>query len=176
MRANLSSRDSVPAASRRSLWAELTQNRIVALVLAMIVAVPLLAAPADRNLTGIAALTLESFALVLMTALLWRAKWDLRAENVRRFFATGANLPIVLLLGAMTISCVFSPSKLFSIQEFAPNRRRNFALLCSGLSVPPVQTLVFVSWSCAFAIGHCGHWRHGAIPDDVPRSRKRHLW
>ena len=117
MRANLSSRELVPAASRRSWWAELTQNRIIALVLAMIVAVPLLAAPADRNLTGIAALTLESFALVLMTALLWRAKWDLRAENVRRFFATGANLPIVLLLSAMIVSCVFSPSKLFSIQE-----------------------------------------------------------
>ncbi|BCM88580.1 hypothetical protein IAD21_00413 [Abditibacteriota bacterium] len=99
------------------MWAEVTQNRIIALVLAMIVAVPLLAAPADRNLTGIAAITLESFALLLMTALLWRAKWDLRAENVQRFLKTGANLPIVLLFGLMTLSCVFSPSKLFSIQE-----------------------------------------------------------
>ncbi len=117
MNANLSSRGPVPAASRRSLWAELTQNRIIALVLAMIVAVPLLAAPADRNLTGIAAISLESFALLLMTALLWRAKWDLRAESVQRFLKTGANLPILLLLGLMTLSCVFSPSKLFSIQE-----------------------------------------------------------
>ncbi len=117
MNAQSSSREQLPAASRRSVWAELTQNRIVALVLAMIVAVPLLAAPADRNLHGVAAITLETFALFLMTALLWRAKWDLRAENVRRFLGTGANLPIVALLGLMTVSCVFSPVKLFSIQE-----------------------------------------------------------
>ena len=83
----------------------------------MIVAVPLLAAPADRNLTGIAAITLETFSLILMTALLWRAKWDLRPDNVRRFLATSANLPVVLLLGLMTLSCVLSPYKLFSIQE-----------------------------------------------------------
>ena len=47
-----SSRGQLPATSQRSLWAELTQNRIVALVLAMIVAVPLLAAPADLKLDG----------------------------------------------------------------------------------------------------------------------------
>ncbi len=117
MSANISSRGQVPATSRRPVWAEVTQNRIIALVLAMIVAVPLLAAPADHKLTGMAAITLESFALLLMTALLWRAKWDLRAENVGRFLKTGANLPILLLLGLMTLSCVFSPSKLFSIQE-----------------------------------------------------------
>lgn len=117
MRADLSSRGTAPASSSRPWWAELTQNRIVALVLAMIVAVPLLAAPADLKQTGIAAITLEAFALVLMTALLWRANWDLSAENVRRFFKTSANLPIVLLLGAITISCALSPAKLFSIQE-----------------------------------------------------------
>lgn len=117
MRADLSSRGTAPATSSRPWWAELTQNRIIALVLAMIVAVPLLAAPADYNLTGAAAITLEAFALVLMTALLWRANWDLRPENVRRFLKTSANLPILLLLGAITVSCVFSPFKLFSIQE-----------------------------------------------------------
>lgn len=117
MRADLSSRGAAPASSSRPWWAELTQNRIVALVLAMIVAVPLLAAPADLNQTGIAAITLEAFAIVLMTALLWRANWDLSGENVRRFFKTSANLPVVLLLGAIALSCVFSSAKLFSIQE-----------------------------------------------------------
>lgn len=117
MRANLSSRASTPAASSRPWWAELTQNRMVALVLAMVVAVPLLAAPADIQLTGVAAITLEAFALVLMTTLLWRANWDLRPESVRRFFSTSANLPVVLLMGAIALSCALSPFKLFSIQE-----------------------------------------------------------
>lgn len=117
MRAEFSPRGTVPATSRRSWWAELTQNRIIALVVAMIVAVPLLAAPSDRSMTGIAAISLEAAALLLMTALLWRAKWDLRAENVRRFLGTGANLPVLLLMGLITLSCVLSPAKVFSIQE-----------------------------------------------------------
>ena len=36
---------------------------------------------------------------------------------MRRFFQTGANLPIALLLGPIALSCVFSPVKVFGVQE-----------------------------------------------------------
>ena len=101
---------------QRSWWAQAFQNRLIALVLAMIVAVPLLAAPADYSLTGMAALTLESFSVLLLTVLLWRARFDLRRENVLAFVRTSANVPILLLLGWVTLSTFLSPHKVFSLQ------------------------------------------------------------
>lgn len=105
------------AVSHRSWLSQALQNKIIALVLAMIVAVPLLAAPADYSLTGLAALTLEGSALVLMTVMLWRSRWDLRRENLQAFVRTGANVPILLLLGWVTVSCALSPVKVFSLQS-----------------------------------------------------------
>lgn len=111
------SRAIAPAASKASWWAEVTHNRIIALVLAMILAVPLLAAPADYNVTGLAAITLQTFALVLATTLLWRARFDLRPESIRRFLSTSANLPVLLFVALMGVSCALSPHKELSIQE-----------------------------------------------------------
>ena len=114
-------RSAVPVVSRRaglSAWfSQALHNRLIALVLAMIVAVPLLAAPADSSLTGIAALTFEGFALLLLTVLVWRAKWDLRRETVLSFLSTGANLPVLLFVAWTALSCAFSPAKVFSIQQ-----------------------------------------------------------
>ena len=110
-------RANAPAPSPASWWAEVTHNRIIALVLAMILAVPLLAAPADYNVTGLAAITLQTFALVLATTLLWRARFDLRPESIRRFLSTSANLPVLLFVALMGVSCAFSAHKGLSIQE-----------------------------------------------------------
>jgi hypothetical protein len=85
------------AASRRSWLSQALHNKIVALVLAMIVAVPLFAAPADNSLTGIAALTMQAFAVILVTVLLWRSQWDLRTESLKAFAKTGANVPVYFL-------------------------------------------------------------------------------
>jgi len=101
----------------KSWFGQALQNRLIALVLVMIVAVPLFAAPADYSLTGLAALTLESFAVVLLTMLLWRARWDLRRENIVAFLRTGANLPVLLFLGWTAFSCLLSSHKVFSVQE-----------------------------------------------------------
>lgn len=103
--------------TQRSWWAQAFQNRLIALVLAMIVAVPLLAAPADYSMTGVAALTLESFSVLLLAVLLWRARFDLRRENLLAFVRTSANVPILLLLGWVTLSCFLSPYKVFSVQS-----------------------------------------------------------
>ena len=102
--------------SGRSWLGQALHNKIIAVVLTMIIAVPLLAAPADYSLTGIAALTLETFALVLMAMLLWRSKWDLRPQQLSTFAKTSANVPLLLLLGWVALSAFLSPYKIFSIQ------------------------------------------------------------
>ena len=104
-------------ASSPSWWAQATQNRIIAIVLAMILAVPLIGAPLDLNWSGVAALTLQGFALILATMLLWRAKWDLRPDSLKRFLGTSSNLPILLFAGLLVLSCAFSAHKGYSIQE-----------------------------------------------------------
>lgn len=103
-------------ASVRSWMSDATQNRFVAVVLAMLVAVPLLAT-ANSNMTGLSALTLELFALVLMTMLLWRARFDFSADSVRQFLTTGANAPVLLLVALVAVSTAFSPVQVFSVQQ-----------------------------------------------------------
>ena len=98
-------------------WEQAVQNRLVAAVLAMILFVPLVATPADNSHRGVAALVFEGFALVLLATLLWRSQWDLGREKVVAFLKTGANLPVLLLLGLSVISCIFSPHRGYSIQE-----------------------------------------------------------
>jgi O-antigen ligase len=100
----------------KSWWAQVVQNRLIAMVLAMIVIVPFVASPADRSVQGIAALTFQGFAILLLVTLLWRVRWDLRREKVMTFLRTGPNLPILLLLGVAVVSCALSRS-VYSIQE-----------------------------------------------------------
>lgn len=102
--------------SSKSWWAQVVQNRLIALVLAMIVIVPFVASPADRSVRGIAALTFQGFAILLLATLLWRVRWDLRREKIAAFLRTGPNLPILLLLGVAIVSCALSRS-VYSIQE-----------------------------------------------------------
>lgn len=116
MQDRTNSRGHAPASSP-SWWAEATQNRMIAVVLAMILAVPLLAAPLDLNWSGTAAVMMQSFAVVLATMLLWRAKWDVRPESIKKFLGTSSNAPILLFAGLIALSCVFSAHKGYSIQE-----------------------------------------------------------
>jgi len=103
--------------STSTWWAQAVQNRLIALVLAMVVLVPLAATPADRSVQGLAAMTFEGLAILLLAMLLWRAKVDLRRESILGFLRTGANLPALLLLAVAGFSCLWSPQPAFSIQE-----------------------------------------------------------
>jgi O-antigen ligase len=105
------------ATSRSRWWGQALQNKFIALVLAMVVAVPLLASPADLRIVGIAALTFETFALSLAVTLLWRSRWSLGREQIATFIRTGANLPVLLLMGLALVSCAFAPNKMFAVQE-----------------------------------------------------------
>ena len=100
-----------------SWWEQAVQNRLVAAVLAMVVLMPLVALPAETRQPGAAALVFESFAILLMATLLWRAQWNLDKERVIAFLKTGVNLPTVALLGLAIVSCIRSPHKAYSAQE-----------------------------------------------------------
>jgi O-antigen ligase len=100
------------------LWLEqVFENRLVALVLAATVIVPLVATPADSSLRGIAAFAFEFLGLLLLAALLWRGRLNLSRENVSTFLRTGANLPILLFLGIVTVSTGLSTHREISAQE-----------------------------------------------------------
>jgi O-antigen ligase len=105
------------AVPKSSWWAQALQNRLIALVLAMVVIVPLVAAPADTRLAGAAALAFEGFAILLMATLLWRTRWNLSRESVTTFLRTGANLPVLLFFALAVLSCALSPNKAFGVQE-----------------------------------------------------------
>jgi O-antigen ligase len=105
------------ATPRNSWWGQAVQNRLVALVLAMIVIVPFIAVPADQHLGGMVAFVLEGFALVLAVALLWRARWNLSRDQIKTFLLTGPNAPVLLLTGLIVASCALAPNKVYGIQE-----------------------------------------------------------
>lgn len=100
-----------------SWWAQAVQNRLVAMVLAMVVIVTLLASPVNSSVNGIAAIAFEALAILLFATLIWRARWNFDRQKIGAFLRTGPNLPVLLFLGAVVVSCLMSPVKLFSAQE-----------------------------------------------------------
>jgi O-antigen ligase len=82
--------------SNKTWWGQVLHNRLIALVLAMLVAVPLVATPADTLWHGAAAFTYEGLAVILMGVLLWKARWNLTRQGVQQFFKTGSHLPLIL--------------------------------------------------------------------------------
>lgn len=105
------------ARTTSSAWSQVIQNRLVALVLAMIVFVPFVATTTDAGTHGVAALSFEGFSILLLATLIWRARWRFSRDTVVAFLKTGGNTP-VLLFGALTVvSCILAPRKAYAIQE-----------------------------------------------------------
>ena len=103
-----------------SWWEQAVQNRLVAIVLAMIAFVPLIATPLSSGMPGMrgaAALAYEGMGIVLLAALLWRAQWKFSKSDVLTFVKTGANLPVLLFAGLAGVSCLFAPYKPYAEQE-----------------------------------------------------------
>ena len=98
-------------------WSQALHNRLIALILAMIVVVPLIATPLNNSLNGVAALGYEGMGIALLGVLLWRAQWKVKKEDVLTFLKTGANLPLLLFLAVAGVSCVFAPYKQYGEQE-----------------------------------------------------------
>ena len=98
-------------------WQQSVHNKLIALILAMVVLVPLVATPADHSIRGAAALAFEGFGITLLAMLLWRSEGNVSVAKVKTFLTTGANLPILLFLGLAALSCALSPHKAYSEQE-----------------------------------------------------------
>ncbi len=98
-------------------WSNAIQNKMIIMVLAMMVVVPFIATPLDARNTGLAALVVESFGVMLLVTLLWRKKPALTQENVLGFLKTGANLPVLLYMAWVCISLKQSPHFWYSVQE-----------------------------------------------------------
>lgn len=105
------------SSSRNSWWSQAVQNRLVALVLVMIVVVPFIAVPADPHIGGIAALVLQTFALILGVTLVWRSQWSFSREHVTTFLRTGPNTPVLLLTVFLIFSYTLATNKLYAAQE-----------------------------------------------------------
>ena len=105
------------AKSESSGWAQVLQNRVIMLVLAMVIIVPFVATPADNGSRGMAALAFEGMSILLLGFLLWKARWKNSREDIVNFFKTSANLPVLLFLGLAIVSCLFSAHREYSIQE-----------------------------------------------------------
>src|SRR5579871_338587 len=108
--------------SNKSWWAQATHNRLIALVLAMLVVVPLLATPPGH---GVAAFAYEGLALLLMAALLWRSQWNLSTPQLKQFFKTGSHLPVTLFGVVAALSTVVAGRNGYGEQ----------ALLCLGAGI-----------------------------------------
>jgi putative inorganic carbon (HCO3(-)) transporter len=65
----------------------------------------------------VAAFALEALGLLLLAVMLWRNQWNLTRQSVTSFLRTGANLPILMFFGLVTLSCAMSPHRAQSEQE-----------------------------------------------------------
>ena len=98
-------------------WSNAVQNKLIIMVLAMMIVVPFIATPLDARNTGLAALTVESFGVMLLVTLLWRKKPSFNAQDVTGFIKTGANLPVLLYMLWVLVSLTQSPHFWYSVQE-----------------------------------------------------------
>lgn len=96
------------AKSESSGWAQVLQNRVIMLVLAMVIIVPFVATPADNGSRGMAALAFEGMSILLVGFLFWKARWKNSKEDIANFFKTSANLPVLLFMGLTILSAIFS--------------------------------------------------------------------
>jgi putative inorganic carbon (HCO3(-)) transporter len=111
--------------TNKSWWAQATHNRLIALVLAMLVVVPLVATPAETAWHGAAAFAYEGLALILLAVLLWRSRWTLTRPQIQQFFKIGSHLPVALYGAFAALSVLVAGRNGYGAQ----------ALLCLGAGI-----------------------------------------
>lgn len=98
-------------------WTELFRHRLIALVMAVIVIVPLITTPMAGVVRNFDALAVQVLAAVLLAVLLFRARWSFDRAAVIRFFREGVNLPVLLFVALALLSWTWSTNRIFCIQE-----------------------------------------------------------
>jgi O-antigen ligase len=79
-------------------------NRILTVVLAMVVLVPLLAFPTNQAMQNLANKAIQIMAALLAGLLVLRGRFSLRRASLLSFLGTGANLAVLLYLGSAILS------------------------------------------------------------------------
>jgi len=92
------------------------QDRLVAIVTAMVLVIALFAAPASIKSPGVAPMTLESFAVLILGAMVCVTKWNIRRDSVKATFQTGTSIAAITLAGIALLSCLFSHNHSVSFQ------------------------------------------------------------
>ena len=97
-----------PQKSSNSYWQQTAQNRMLMVVLAMVVLVPLLALPTNTATQGLANYALRMMAALLAGILVLRGRIATKKSDVMTFVATGANLAVLLFFADTVISLLLS--------------------------------------------------------------------
>jgi O-antigen ligase len=98
---------STAQARTNTYWQQTIQNRMLVVVLAMVVAVPLLASPSNLQMQDIAGKALQLMAALLAGILVLRARMETNRAEVLAFLSTGPNAAVLLYLAASELSVVF---------------------------------------------------------------------
>ena len=89
-------------------WQQTAQNRMLVVVLAMVVLVPLLALPTNTGMQGLANYALRLMASLLAGILVLRGRIATKKSDIVTFLATGANLAVLLFFADTVISLLLS--------------------------------------------------------------------
>lgn len=98
---------SAPNRGSQNYWQQTAQNRMLMVVLAIVVLVPILASPSNEQMQGAAHYALNLMAALLAGILVLRARVATRRSEVTAFLGTGPNMAILLYGSISLISFVF---------------------------------------------------------------------
>ena len=100
---------SAKSSKSSNYWQQTVQNRMLLVVLAMVVAVPLLALPSNPEAQNLANYALRVMAALLAGILVMRARIATKKSEVQTFVAMGANLPVLLLVADAVLCLLITP-------------------------------------------------------------------
>ncbi len=100
---------STPRSGSAKYASQTLGNRILLVVLAMVVLVPIFAAPTNIKLTAFAVTLQRVMAGLLAGLLVFRARFARDSKDISVFLGTGANLPILLYVGYSVVTFFLAP-------------------------------------------------------------------
>lgn len=98
-------------------WSDVVKHRMIALVMAVIVLVPLVTTPISGAVHNLDALAVQILSIVVLAVLLGSDRLSVNKEGVKAFIRAGVNLPVLLFIGFGVISWCWASNRVYSAQE-----------------------------------------------------------
>ncbi len=92
------------------------QDRLIAVIIAMILAITLIASPMSAKAPGVAPVMIQCFGLVLLIAMVCVKRWNIRTEAVRSLLLSGTSIAALSFFALSLLSCLFSHNRSVSFQ------------------------------------------------------------